>query len=78
MTTCTVSTHRNGKKLAAIATGVQSDSDVLFVFSFYTFIHLIDIKKTAVHLTSMFLKSYLSNMIASVHSLHMNNTITWL
>ena len=32
--------------------------------------------QTALHLTSLFLKSYLINMIASVHSLHMNNRIT--
>jgi len=46
----------NGKKFTGIATGVQSDSDILFVFSFDTFIHLSDIKKTAVHLTSLFLE----------------------
>ena len=44
------------KKFTAVAASVQSDSDILFVFLFYTVIHLSDIKKTALHLTSLFLE----------------------
>jgi len=64
------------KKFTAIATGVESDIDVLPVISFDTLIHFSDVKKTALHLTSLFLKSYLNNTNASIHSLHMNNRIT--
>lgn len=44
----------DGKKFTAIATGVESDIGILFIISFDTLIHFSDVKKTALHLISLF------------------------